>query len=50
MSGCEGCERWGVDGDRGVLADMGELGVWDPMVVKEQTFKTAIEVSTTIYT
>lgn len=33
-----------MDGDTGVLADMKELGVWEPISVKEQTFKTAIEV------
>lgn len=38
--------RWGVDGNVGVLADMEELGIWEPLSVKEQTFKTAIEVST----
>lgn len=35
---------WGVDGDAGSLADMTELGVWDPLSVKVQTYKTAIEV------
>ena len=40
----EGNSTWGVDGDRGVLADMKELGVWEPLSVKVQTFKTAIEV------
>lgn len=34
-----------MDGNTGVLADMQELGVWEPIAVKEQTFKTAIEVS-----
>jgi T-complex protein 1 subunit gamma len=34
-----------VDGDSGVLADMDELGVWEPVSVKEQTYKTAIEVN-----
>ena len=43
-SGSSGCERWGVDGNAGVLVDMKELGVWEPLSVKEQTFKTAIEV------
>ena len=42
----EGNSTWGVDGDKGVLADMTELGVWEPLAVKEQTFKTAIEVYT----
>ena len=45
MSGSDGCSRWGVDGNTGHLADMQELGVWEPLAVKEQTFKTAIEVS-----
>lgn len=35
---------WGVDGDTGSLADMTDLGVWDPLSVKVQTYKTAIEV------
>jgi T-complex protein 1 subunit gamma len=34
---------WGVDGMQGVVANMRELKVWDPLVVKKQTFKTAIE-------
>lgn len=40
----EGNTTWGVDGDRGVIADMRELEVWEPLSVKVQTFKTAIEV------
>ena len=35
--------NWGIDGDKGVLADMAELGVWEPVAVKMQTIKTAIE-------
>lgn len=42
----EGNITWGVDGDRGVIADMRELEVWEPLSVKVQTFKTAIEVCT----
>ena len=34
---------WGVDGEKGALADMTELGVWEPVAVKQQTIKTAIE-------
>lgn len=34
---------WGIDGNTGVLADMAEIGVWEPYVVKSQTIKTAIE-------
>jgi len=33
----------GVDGCKGTLADMKDLGVWDPYAVKVQTIKTAIE-------
>jgi len=35
--------NWGIDGEKGVLADMAELGVWEPIAVKAQTIKTAIE-------
>merc|ERR1711865_48556 len=34
---------WGIDGNRGTLADMQELGIWEPALVKTQTIKTAIE-------
>lgn len=27
---------WGVDGEKGVLADMQELSIWDPLSVKLQ--------------
>lgn len=36
----------GIDGTKGVLADMSELGVWDTFSVKVQTFKTAVESAT----
>jgi len=35
--------NWGIDGEKGVLADMAALGVWEPVTVKLQTLKTAIE-------
>jgi T-complex protein 1 subunit gamma len=35
----------GIDGNRGVVADMSALGVWDPYVVKVQSIKTAIEAA-----
>jgi len=35
--------NWGIDGEKGVLADMEELGIWEPVTVKMQTLKTAIE-------
>jgi T-complex protein 1 subunit gamma len=34
---------WGIDGEKGVLADMKDIGVWEPLSVKAQTIKTAIE-------
>jgi len=34
---------WGIDGEKGVLADMTEIGVWEPFAVKVQTIKTSIE-------
>jgi len=33
----------GIDGEKGTLADMKELGIWEPFPVKVQTIKTAIE-------
>jgi len=35
--------NWGVDGNKGELADMSQLQIWDPFQVKAQTVKTAIE-------
>lgn len=37
---------WGVDGETGCLADMSVLGIWEPLAVKAQTYKTAVEVRT----
>ncbi|KAA8895025.1 T-complex protein 1 gamma subunit [Sphaerosporella brunnea] len=39
----EGKHTWGIDGDSGKIADMNEYGVWEPMAVKTQSIKTAIE-------
>eukprot|EP01133_Synstelium_polycarpum_P016669 gene16669-19808_t len=39
---------WGVDGDKGVIVDMKELGVWDTHAVKVQTLKTSIESACTM--
>lgn len=36
---------WGIDGNKGVLADMKDVGVWEPFSVKSQTLKTAIEAA-----
>jgi len=34
---------WGIDGHKGIVADMAEVGIWEPFLVKSQTIKTAIE-------
>jgi T-complex protein 1 subunit gamma len=34
---------WGIDGDAGKVVDMKQFGVWEPMAVKEQSVKTAVE-------
>lgn len=36
---------FGIDGNKGAIADMDALGVIDPYVVKAQTLKTAIEAA-----
>merc|ERR1719414_341681 len=36
---------WGVDGMTGTLEDMERLGVLEPMAVKLQTYKTAVETA-----
>ncbi|XP_003475681.1 T-complex protein 1 subunit gamma [Cavia porcellus] len=41
----EGCETWGVNGETGALVDMKELGIWEPLAVKLQTYKTAVETA-----
>lgn len=40
-----GDTTWGVDGESGELVDMDKLKIWDPLAVKLQVFKTAVEVS-----
>ncbi|KAF2095509.1 T-complex protein 1 subunit gamma [Rhizodiscina lignyota] len=34
---------WGIDGDKGAVVDMHTYGVWEPMAVKLQSIKTAVE-------
>ncbi|GMR36354.1 hypothetical protein PMAYCL1PPCAC_06549, partial [Pristionchus mayeri] len=36
---------WGIDGCSGKLVDMKELGIWDPLSVRIQVLKTAVETS-----
>lgn len=37
--------NWGINGETGELADMSELGIWEPLSVKLQVYKTAIETA-----
>ncbi|XP_007453019.1 PREDICTED: T-complex protein 1 subunit gamma-like [Lipotes vexillifer] len=41
----ENCETWGVNGETGTLVDMRELGIWEPLAVKLQMYKTALETA-----
>jgi len=34
-----------IDGEKGVLCDASDLGLWEPLVVKEATIKTAMEAA-----
>lgn len=36
---------WGIDGETGELVDMKERGIWEPLSVKLQTYKTAVETA-----
>lgn len=40
--------NWGIDGNKGELADMTALSILDPYTVKTQTYKTAFESATMI--
>merc|ERR1719309_1281175 len=37
--------NWGINGETGDLANMAELGIWEPLAVKLQVYKTAIETA-----
>lgn len=41
----DGNATWGVDGDTGEIVDMNKLGIWEPLSVKQQTYKTAVETA-----
>ncbi|EAT86746.2 hypothetical protein SNOG_05682 [Parastagonospora nodorum SN15] len=41
--GKHGGSSWGIDGDAGKVVDMKTYNVWEPIAVKEQSVKTAIE-------
>merc|ERR1712176_189139 len=37
--------NWGINGDKGVVADVMSLGIIDPYAVKEQVLRTAVEAA-----
>jgi T-complex protein 1 subunit gamma len=39
----EGAHSYGIDGEKGKIADMNVYGIWEPFAVKVQMLKTAIE-------
>lgn len=36
---------WGIDGETGELVDMKEKNIWEPLAVKLQVYKTAVETA-----
>ena len=40
-----GEHHWGVNGETGELVNMHELKIWEPLAVKLQVYKTAIETA-----
>jgi T-complex protein 1 subunit gamma len=40
-----GGNTWGINGETGELANMSSLGIWEPLSVKLQIYKTAIETA-----
>lgn len=36
---------WGIDGESGELVEMSKKDLWEPLAVKLQTYKTAIETA-----
>lgn len=36
---------WGIDGETGEIVDMNIKGIWEPLTVKLQTYKTAVETA-----
>ncbi len=37
-------KNWGINGETGELVDVTTIGIWEPLAVKLQAYKTAIEV------
>lgn len=40
-----GGKTWGLDGATGAIADVVEKKIWEPLAVKQQTYKTAVETA-----
>ncbi|TDG52130.1 hypothetical protein AWZ03_001411 [Drosophila navojoa] len=41
----DGVCAWGIDGESGEIVDMNEKNIWEPLAVKLQTYKTAVETA-----
>lgn len=41
----QGICTWGIDGESGELVDMNVRGIWEPLSVKVQVYKTAVETA-----
>uniref|UniRef100_A0A1A9WLU5 T-complex protein 1 subunit gamma n=1 Tax=Glossina brevipalpis TaxID=37001 RepID=A0A1A9WLU5_9MUSC len=41
----DGVCAWGIDGETGEIVDMNVKGIWEPLAVKMQTYKTAVETA-----
>jgi len=37
--------NWGINGQTGEIADMAALGIWEPLAVKLQVYKTSMETA-----
>jgi len=40
-----GNHMWGIDGNTGEIVDIRTINIWEPLIVKAQTIKTAIEAA-----
>ncbi|EHB06353.1 T-complex protein 1 subunit gamma [Heterocephalus glaber] len=41
----EGYEAWGINREMGAVANLKELAIWEPLAMKLQTYKTAVETA-----
>ncbi|XP_055849356.1 T-complex protein 1 subunit gamma [Episyrphus balteatus] len=41
----DGVCAWGIDGETGEIVDMNVKAIWEPLAVKMQTYKTAVETA-----